>query len=197
MRLILASASPARLKVLRDAGLHPEVLVSGVDEDAITADNGPALVKALARAKAEAVASTLPDPDLAVIGCDSVFEYAGQLFGKPLTPQRARERCRQVSGQSGLLHTGHHVIVRKDGSEVTSNEVATTKVRFGIFSDDEIEAYLATGEPLQVAGGFTIDGYGGAFVEALEGDHSNVIGISLPLLRRMFNGLGVAYHSLW
>ncbi|MDR1238444.1 MAG: Maf family nucleotide pyrophosphatase [Propionibacteriaceae bacterium] len=197
MRLILASASPARLKVLRDAGLHPEAVVSGVDEDAITADTGPALVKALARAKAEAVAGTLLDPELIVVGCDSVFECAGQLFGKPLTLQRARERCHQVSGQSGLLHTGHHLIVRQRGTETAGNEVATTKVRFGTFSNDEIEAYLATGEPLQVAGGFTIDGYGGAFVEALEGDHSNVIGISLPLLRRMLNGLGVAYHSLW
>ncbi|MDR1432331.1 MAG: Maf family nucleotide pyrophosphatase [Propionibacteriaceae bacterium] len=197
MRLILASASPARLKVLRDAGLRPEAVVSGVDEQAISAPTPLALVKALAKAKAEAVASTLPDTDLIVVGCDSVFEHGGQVFGKPQTLQRARERCRQLSGRSGLLHTGHHLIVRKGGSETSSNESATTKVHFGVFGDAEIEAYLATGEPLQVAGGFTFDGYGGAFVAALEGDHTNVIGISLPLLRTMLNELDVPYHSLW
>jgi septum formation protein len=197
MRLILASASPARLRVLQGAGLHPEVIISGVDEDAITADTPQDLVGKLAKAKAEAVFEQLAVDNIIVVGCDSVFEFEGQVFGKPDSPEQAKARIQQMRGHSGLLHTGHHVIVRADGRERSASAVATTKVNFADFDDAFIDAYLATGEPLAVAGAFTIDGYGGAFIEGVDGDPHNVIGISLPLLRRMIDALGLRYEHLW
>jgi septum formation protein len=197
MRLILASASPARLRVLQGAGLHPEAIVSGVDESLLAAPTAPELVAKLAKAKAEAVFEGQPVDNIIVIGCDSVFEFEGQVYGKPESAAQARARIQTMRGHSGLLHTGHHVIIREGGKEKSASAVATTKVNFGDFDDAFIDAYLATGEPLAVAGAFTIDGYGGAFIDGVEGDPHNVIGISLPLLRQMLEALGLRYERLW
>lgn len=195
-RLVLASRSPARLATLRAAGLDPEVIVSGVDEDSITAPDTAALVAELARAKAEAVAAGL-DGDVIVVGCDSLLEFDGQPHGKPVDAAQARARWRRMSGSSGVLLTGHHVIARRGGVDDTRTAVARTTVQFATLDDDEIDAYIATGEPLEVAGAFTIDSLGGAYVSALSGDHHNVVGISLPLLRELLAGLGVPWHTLW
>ncbi|GAA0365283.1 Maf family protein [Microbispora corallina] len=192
--LVLASASPARLGVLRSAGLDPKVIVSGVDEDAITADSPAALCLALAEAKAAAVSGTLSDG--VVIGCDSMLELDGVAYGKPSSPEEAVRRWRSMRGRSGRLLTGHCVVDVTGGRAVS--DVASTVVRFGTPTDDEIDAYVATEEPLRVAGAFTLDGYGGWFVERIEGDHGNVLGISLPLLRRLFADLGmVSVTRLW
>jgi septum formation protein len=208
--LVLASASPARLSTLRSAGLAPYVLVSGVDEDATVRPYGElaadevALV--LARAKAEAVAAVLdgdsaPEdaPDSAVVlGCDSVLELDGEVHGKPVDAAEATARWQRMRGRSGVLHTGHWVVdLREDGSGATLGAVASTTVHFADISDDEIEAYVATGEPLAVAGAFTTDGLGGAFVRGIEGDHHTVVGVSLPLLRDLLGECGVAWTSLW
>lgn len=191
--LILASASPARLGVLRSAGLDPKVVVSGVDEEAITAGTPEELCLKLAVAKATAVARTLGDA--LVVGCDSVLELDGVAYGKPGTPEKAAARWRAMRGRTGRLLTGHCVIDVAGGRSVS--EVAATTVRFGTPSDEEIDAYVASGEPLGVAGAFTLDGLGGWFVEGIEGDHGNVLGISLPLLRRLFADLGVSVTTLW
>lgn len=198
--LILASASPARLSLLRDAGFDPRVLVSGVDEDAVEAALGPAAIPMdvaleLARAKARAVAA-LPDSEGAlIIGCDSILEFEGLALGKPDDAQEAVARWYAMRGKSGRLLTGHWLVDRTTGGEVGS--VATTVVHFAEPSDEEILAYVATGEPLRVAGAFTIDGLGGAFVAGLEGDHSNVVGLSKPLLRKLMGDLGVNYTAYW
>ena len=199
VRLILASASPARLRTLRQAGLTPEVVVSGVDESAVDADSVPELVARLARLKAESVAARLrPDEaSTVVIGCDSLLELDGAGFGKPASDAEAADRWRRMRGRSGVLHTGHHVIMRHSGQVLTRSAVAATTVRFATLSETEIDAYVATGEPLAVAGAFTIDGLGGAFVTEISGDHHNVVGISLPLLRDLLSDLGVAWPSLW
>lgn len=214
LRLVLASGSPARLRVLRSAGLDPEVIVSGIDESAVTAEIVPELALTLARLKAEAAADKLaaaedaapipggtppPEPPggTIVIGCDSLLELDGAAHGKPGNAAAAIERWRRMSGRSGVLHTGHHVIVIERDRTRSRSEVCSTTVRFAELSAAEIEAYVATGEPLEVAGGFTIDGRGGAFITGLEGDHSNVIGISLPLLRTMLADLDVAWPRLW
>lgn len=200
-RLILASASPARHQVLLRAGLAPEVIVSGVDESGVDAASPAELAGTLAGLKATAVADALdraerPEPTL-VIGCDSVLEVDGVAYGKPLTPKTATERWRLMRGRVGVLHTGHH-LVRCDGTaRVSRTRVGSTTVRFARVSDAEIAAYVATGEPLQVAGGFTLDGYGGAFVTGIDGDPHNVLGISLPLLRELTADLGVPWTSLW
>ena len=196
--LILASASPARLETLRNAGLAPRVVVSEVDEDAFTAPDVTGLVAVLARAKAEAVAVALAasGEDLLVVGCDSLLELDGEPLGKPGTPEEAVRRWRQMRGRTGHLHTGHHVI-RLGASERTASGVATTGVCFADLSDAEIDAYVATGEPLRVAGAFTIDGLGGAYVRGVDGDPHTVVGISLPLLRDLFAQLGVDWHTLW
>ncbi|MGV9381681.1 Maf family protein [Nonomuraea sp. NPDC003707] len=191
--IVLASASPARLALLRSAGLDPKVIVSGVDEDSFSAHTPAALSLVLAKAKAEAVANGL-DEGL-VIGCDSILELDGRPYGKPATPEEAAERWRLMRGRTGRLVTGHCVIDVAAGKQAA--QVATTVVRFGRPSDEEIAAYIATGEPLSVAGAFSIDGRGGWFVEGIEGDHGNVIGISLPLLHDLFAELGYAVTSFW
>ncbi len=203
VRLILASASPARLATLRQAGLRPEVIVSGVDESAITADTPAALTERLAQLKAEAVAADLdraaqpPGLPIVVIGCDSLLELDGQAYGKPGTPALAIARWRAMRGRSGVLHTGHQVLVVRDGQLSRRAAVASTTVHFADLSDSEIAAYVATGEPLQVAGAFTVDGLGGPFVSRIDGDYHNVVGLSLPLLRTMLLELGIDWPSLW
>jgi septum formation protein len=192
-RLVLGSQSPARLATLRSAGLDPEVLVSGVDESAIAHEDPAVLARELAVLKARAVAARAGDA--LVIGCDSVLELDGAVHGKPLTAEEATRRWRHMRGSSGVLHTGHCVIDTTSGKEV-SREAATV-VHFADVTDEEIEAYVATGEPLHVAGAFTIDGLGGAFVTGIEGDPHSVVGISLPLLRTMLSELGVAWTDLW
>lgn len=199
MRVILASASPARLEVLRRAGVDAEVIVSGVDEDAVQVAEPAALALTLARMKAAAVAGQLPTSDapMVVIGCDSLLEFDDEAQGKPADAAEAAARWRAMRGCSGVLHTGHRVIVREDGDERAAESVASTVVHFAHLDDAEIEAYVATGEPLWVAGAFTVDGLGGPFVTGIEGDHHNVVGLSLPLLRTLLLELGVPWTSLW
>lgn len=204
MRFVLASASPARLAVLRAAGIEPSVVVSGVDEDAVAAaltDPSPEeLVTALALAKAEAVLETVAGThgDAVVVGCDSMLSIEGEMLGKPGTPEVAHKRWAQLAGNTGDLLTGHAVLRLEDG-EATRRAVGTrrTHVRFAEPSQEEIEAYVGTGEPLVVAGAFTLDGLGGWFVEGIDGDPSSVIGISLPLTRRLLAEVGVSVAGLW
>ncbi|WP_067185622.1 Maf family protein [Microtetraspora niveoalba] len=191
--LVLASASPARLGVLRAAGLDPKVIVSGVDEEAVTAETPAALCLALAQAKADVVAASL-DEGL-VVGCDSVLELDGVAYGKPSSPEDAVSRWRSMRGRTGRLLTGHCVIDVASGRRAA--DVGVTVVRFGAPTDEEISAYVASGEPLKVAGAFTLDGLGGWFVDGIDGDHGNVLGISLPLLRRLLAEVGVPVTSLW
>lgn len=204
VQFVLASQSPARLALLRSAGLDPAVFVSGVDEDAVAAaltDPSPSeLVAALAAAKAEAVIDKVAavHPDAVVVACDSMLNIGGQMVGKPADPDIARQRWAAMAGTSGELLTGH-AVVRLDGG-ARSKETAgweSTTVRFGTPSTHEIDAYVASGEPLHVAGGFTIDGRGGWFVEGLDGGHTSVIGISLPLTRRLLAEVGVGVVDLW
>lgn len=193
MHIVLASASPARLAVLRAAGLDPEVIVSGVDEDSYSAETTVELVAQLAAAKATAVASSI-DAGL-VIGCDSMLDLDGRAYGKPATLTDAIALWHALSGKSGTLYTGHCVVDAATGQ--SAEAVAETTVRFGTPTDGEISAYVATGEPLNMAGGFTIEGLGGWFVDSIEGDHNNVIGISLPLLRLLLADRGVTIPALW
>lgn len=199
MRLILASQSPARLSVLRSAGIEPVVRVSGVDEDALVESlENPTpeeTVVALSSAKAEAIEH---DDECVFVGCDSMLLFEGELVGKPGTPEVARERWQRVAGKSGVLITGHTVL-RVSGGAVTGRASAaeSTTVRFGTPSAAELEAYIATGEPLHVAGGFTIDGLGGWYIDGIDGDHTSVIGISLSLTRRLLGQVGVSVSTLW
>lgn len=193
MRVVLASASPARLAVLRAAGLDPEVIVSGVDESAYSASSTDELTGVLASAKASAVAGGLTSG--VVIGCDSMLDLDGRAYGKPASEDEAAARWREMSGKSGTLYTGHCVIDASSGKRAEA--VAATTVRFGRPTEDEISAYAATREPLAMAGAFTIEGLGGWFVDSIDGDHNNVIGISLPLLRTMLADLGVTIPALW
>ena len=191
--IVLASGSGARLGVLRAAGLDPEVVVSGVDESAFTAGSPAGLAGLLANAKAAAVAAGRRDA--LVIGCDSLLDLDGRALGKPRSAQEATARWQEMSGRTGTLVTGHCVIDAATGRQAAA--VAATTVRFGTPSEEEIAAYVASGEPLAVAGAFTLDGRGGWFVEGIDGDHGNVLGVSLPLLRRLLADLGVAVTSLW
>ncbi|MGV9269852.1 nucleoside triphosphate pyrophosphatase [Kitasatospora sp. NPDC003701] len=192
--LVLASASPARLGLLRQAGLDPRVVVSGVDEDAITAATPAELALVLAEAKAKAVAAELTGGEL-VIGCDSVLELDGRALGKPADAAEALARWQAMRGRSGVLRTGHCVIDTVTGEQ--SSATASTTVRFGTPDDAEVAAYIASGEPLHVAGAFTLDGRSAPFVEGIDGDPGNVIGLSLPLLRRLLADLGVRITDLW
>ena len=196
---MLASASDARLRTLRRAGLDPEVIVSGVDENSEPVDGVRELTVRLAQLKAQAVSVRI-DHGVAttvVIGCDSMLELDGMGYGKPGTPAEAARRWRQMSGRFGLLHTGHHVMLHQAKAITSRTAVASTLVHFAELTDEEIDAYVASGEPLQVAGGFTIDGLGGPFITGIEGDHHNVVGLSLPLLRTMLDELGIWWPSLW
>jgi septum formation protein len=193
-RLVLASASPARLQTLRRAGLDPEVMVSGVDESAVEAESPGDVAAELAQRKARAVADRLDGPAL-VVGCDSVLEVNGEALGKPGSADDAVRRWRAMRGRSGALHTGHCVVDTATGR--TESATGSTTVHFADLTDAEIDAYVATGEPLHVAGAFTIDGLGGAFVRRIEGDPHNVVGISLPLLRELIAALGVCWTDLW
>jgi nucleoside triphosphate pyrophosphatase len=195
--IVLASASPARLAVLRAAGLAPEVMVSGVDESAFGAATPAELAGQLAQAKAAAVAASLPGrlAGALVIGCDSLLDLDGRALGKPSSAAEAAARWREMSGRSGTLVTGHCVISAATGQRAAA--VAATTVRFGTPSEREIAAYVASGEPLAVAGAFTLDGWGGWFVDGIDGDHGNVLGISLPLLRRLLADLGFGVTELW
>jgi septum formation protein len=195
-RLVLASASPARRALLKAAGIDADVLVSGVDESAVETEDAYTLSLALARMKARTVAASMPaEPGVLVLGCDSVLAFDGDVLGKPADAVEATKRWQAMRGRSGVLHTGHHLTELVGGRQ--AEEVGTTVVHFADVSDEEIEAYVATGEPLNVAGAFTIDGRGGAFVERIEGDAGNVIGLSLPLLRRLLGELGVVITDLW
>lgn len=221
--LLLASASPARLSTLRAAGVDPLVQVSSVDEDAVLALGRERFgtlepvdaVLLLAQAKAEDVAPTLdsdapdgadddgpqaPLPDL-VVGCDSMLELDGEIYGKPADAATAVARWRSMRGRAGVLHTGHWVVDLRapedGGTGGTLGATSSTVVHFADLSDAEIDAYVATGEPLAVAGGFTVDGRGGAFVTGVEGDYHGVVGISLPLLRELLGQVSVAWTDLW
>ena len=191
--IVLASASPARLAVLRAAGLAPRVVVSGVDEAAFSAGTPAELAGRLARAKAAAVAARLADG--LVIGCDSLLDLDGRALGKPASAAEAATRWREMAGRAGILVTGHCVIDAATGRQASG--VAATTVRFGRPSEQEIAAYVASGEPLAVAGAFTLDGRGGWFVDGIDGDHGNVLGVSLPLLRRLLADLGFGVTELW
>ncbi|MQA93692.1 MAG: septum formation inhibitor Maf [Streptosporangiales bacterium] len=193
IEVVLASASPARLDVLRGAGIEPTVTVSGVDEEAVSAGTPRELALTLAVAKAEAVAESLESG--LVIGCDSVLEFGGVAYGKPGSAEQAAARWREMAGGSGRLLTGHCVIDVAAGRRAL--DVGATAVRFGHPSDAELAAYVASGEPLAVAGGFTLDGLGGWFVDGVDGDPSNVLGLSLPLLRRLLGDLGFSVADLW
>jgi septum formation protein len=197
VRLVLASSSPARRALLRAAGIEPDVVVSGVDESIVKAETAEDLCLTLARLKATAVAEQLPKPEVPtlVLGCDSVLAFDGQMLGKPADAEEATNRWLKMRGRSGVLHTGHHVVDLVTGRR--REAVGSTTVHFADLSDEEIAAYVRTGEPLHVAGAFTIDGLGGPFVERIEGDHGTVVGLSLPLLRRLLADLGVAVTDLW
>lgn len=210
--LVLGSASPARLALLRAAGIEPRVVVSDVDEDAVTAalgtDDPDRIVVALARAKADVVAEVVtagsdgagPDrggsgPTMLVLGCDSLFTIDGTTWGKPRDAAEAVARIRSMRERAGVLRTGHHLIDLAAGR--CASGVEATTVRFGPMSDAEVDAYVATGEPLRVAGSFTLDGRSAPFIDGVDGDHSNVVGLSLPLLRRLLADLGWSITDLW
>ena len=193
--IVLASASPSRQRLLTSVGISPTVVVSGVDEeDSAYSQLSPReLVIALAIVKAQTVKEKINYPAI-IIGCDSTFEFEGKSLGKPGTPENAIARARSFSGKSGVLHTGHCFIDTDKGIEIS--DVVSTRVHFAQMSDQEIVGYVATGEPLNVAGGFTLDGLSAPFIAGIEGETSNVIGLSLPLLRNAINSLGYEWFEL-
>jgi septum formation protein len=184
------------LRLLQQAGFDPAVVVSGVDEDGVTTEDPSELVRVLAEHKATAVVARAETPaDALVVGCDSMLELGGRVLGKPTSGEEAIERWQRMRGREGVLLTGHCVHDRVRGYGVSA--VASTVVRFGTPSDDEIAAYVETGEPLGVAGAFTLDGLSAPFIDGIDGDHGNVIGLSLPLFRRLLAEVGVEVTSLW
>ena len=207
MQLILASASPARLATLTNAGINPLVRVSHVDEEALELSMATAtpseIAQALAQAKCEKVTQELADsneltPNTIVIGCDSVFELNGKPYGKPQNVAEAKSRWQEMMNTTGVLHTGHYVtLTNEHGDRSTAEATASTQVHLGELTEAEMEAYLRSGEPFAVAGGFTLDGLGGAFVQGVTGDPSNVVGISLPTVRNLLNQLGITWTDLW
>jgi len=195
--IVLASASPSRKRLLESIGISPIIKVSGVDEETpeLLALKPAELVIALAILKAHTVHMANPDlKNSLIIGCDSTFEFEGESLGKPGTPELAIERARLLSGKSGYLHTGHSVIDTDQGIEVS--DISTSKVTFAHMSDAEIENYVSTGEPIQVAGGFTLDGHSAPFITHIEGDPSGIIGLSLPTLRKITINLGLEWSAV-
>ncbi|GAA1478540.1 Maf family protein [Nocardioides aestuarii] len=196
MKLVLASQSPARLSVLRSAGIEPVVIVSGVDESRLDGLPPDELALQLAELKCAAVAGRDDVPEGAlVVGCDSVLDLGGEALGKPEDAADAVRRWQAMRGRSGVLHTGH--CLRDTATGHVAAAVGSTTVHFADVTDEEIAAYVATGEPLHVAGAFTVDGLGAAFITGIEGDHHNVVGLSLPLLRDLVAELGHAWPDLW
>ena len=194
-RIVLASQSTSRRRLLEGAGLNPTVIVSHVDEetDFFTSLSPADMVIALAIAKAHTVRESIDYPAI-IIGCDSTFDVDGISFGKPETPAVAIERARKISGRSGWLHTGHCIIDTEKGIEIADR--ITTKVTFDVMNEEEIADYVASGEPLKVAGGFTLDGFGSPFIPVIEGDYTNVVGISMPFLRRAIKELGYTWPQI-
>lgn len=194
-KIVLASQSASRRRLLEGAGINPTIIVSNVDEetDFFNAMSPADMVIALAVTKAHTVREQIDYPAL-IIGCDSTFDVDGVSFGKPGTPDVARERAKKISGRSGLLHTGHCIIDTAQGREIADR--VTTKVTFSELTDQEIEDYIASGEPLQVAGGFTLDGFGSPFIPVIEGDYTNVVGLSMPFLRSAMSQLGYSWPEV-
>jgi septum formation protein len=194
-RIVLASQSQSRRRLLEDAGLKPTIIVSNVDEetDFFNAMTPEDMVIALAISKAHTVRELIDYPAI-IIGCDSTFDVDGVSFGKPGTPEVAIERAKKISGRTGLLHTGHCVIDTEKGVEISDR--VTTKVTFTDLSDEEIADYVASEEPLHVAGGFTLDGFGSPFIPVIEGDYTNVVGISMPFLRSAMKQLGYSWPQV-
>ena len=192
MRLILASQSPSRKRLLEGAGLHPEIIVSNVDEetDHFNAMTPVDMVIALAITKAHTVRELIEGNSI-IVACDSTFEFEGESFGKPATPEIAVERAKRLSGKTGLLHTGHCIIDTKQGRELADR--VTTAVTFDTLNESEIVDYVATGEPLRVAGGFTLDGFSSPFISAIDGDYTNVVGLSMTYLRKSLEHLGYSW----
>lgn len=201
MQLVLASSSPARLATLRAAGLQPRAATPQIDETGAMGEAIDHLTRRLAEAKCQSVIEQLqtedglPDPAV-VLACDTLLEIEGHIYGKPGTAEAAIVRWYRMRGREGVIHTGHHVAVLRDGRWDRMTRSATTVVAFADLTDAEIASYVATGEPQAVAGGFTIDGLGGPFVTGVIGDPHNVVGISLPLVRQMLLDLGVGWFSL-
>ena len=206
-KLVLASTSPARLRLLRDGGIDPVTISPGVDEELVTQvaleageiSNTQDMVLLLAKAKAEAVLNHPEAQGALIIGCDSSLDLDGESLGKPHEPEVAIERWKSMRGRSGRLYTGHWLIDNRENSPSPKavGQATNTTVHFADLSDSEVLAYVGTGEPLKVAGAFTIDGLGGAFIRAIEGDSHTVVGLSLPTLRELCIKLGVDYPSLW
>ncbi len=194
-KIVLASQSNSRRRLLEGAGITPTVIVSNVDEDTdfFNAMSPADMVIALAVMKAHTVREQIDFPAL-IIGCDSTFDVDGVSFGKPGTPDIARERAKKISGRSGLLHTGHCIIDTAQGREIADR--VTTKVTFSELTDQEIEDYIASEEPLHVAGGFTLDGFGSPFIPVIEGDYTNVVGLSMPFLRSAMSQLGYSWPEV-
>jgi septum formation protein len=194
-KIVLASQSTSRRRLLEGAGINPTIIVSNVDEETefFNAMSPSDMVIALAVTKAHTVREQIDYPAL-IIGCDSTFDVDGVSFGKPGTPEIARQRAKKISGRSGLLHTGHCIIDTAQGREIADR--VTTKVTFSELTDQEIDDYIASGEPLQVAGGFTLDGFGSPFIPVIEGDYTNVVGLSMPFLRSAMSQLGYSWPEV-